>query len=69
MREDRPVHGKLILIVSFALGIAYILAGIGIIVVPADVMGLTDSVKIALGSLLILYGIFRTVRAYKQRTS
>jgi uncharacterized membrane protein HdeD (DUF308 family) len=43
----------------------YVLVGIGIIVAPVNT-GLPDSIKIAFGCLLILYGVFRMVRVYKQ---
>lgn len=43
----------------------YVVLGISVIVLPFE-FGLQKEIKIAFGSILIIYGLFRAVRAYKQ---
>ena len=43
----------------------YVVLGITLIFWPSD-FGLSGEIKIALGIILIVYGLFRAFRAYKQ---
>ncbi len=65
MRRQRPLHEKIVSVFTYLMAAVYVLVGIGIIAAPVNT-GLPDSIKIAFGSLLILYGVFRMVRVYKQ---
>lgn len=65
MREQKPLHEKIILIFSYSMSLVYVLIGVGFVLMPWDV-GMPEGVKIAFGVILIIYGLFRMVRAYKQ---
>jgi hypothetical protein len=65
MRQQKPMHEKIVLFFAYLMAAVYVVLGITLIIWPSD-FGLSDEIKIALGITLIIYGAFRAVRAYKQ---
>jgi hypothetical protein len=65
MRPQKPMHEKIVLFFAYLMAAVYVVLGITLIIWPSD-FGLSDEIKIALGITLIIYGVFRGVRAYKQ---
>jgi uncharacterized membrane protein HdeD (DUF308 family) len=50
-----------------ALGMLYIVMGVGLFAYPIGLLGLPSGVRYPLGILLIIYGCFRVFRAAKAR--
>ncbi len=65
MRQQKPLHEKIVLFFSYLMAAVYVVLGISFIALPFD-FGLSKEIKVAFGSILIVYGVFRAVRAYKQ---
>ncbi len=65
MRQQKPLHEKIVLFFSYLMAAVYVVLGISVIVLPFE-FGLQKEIKVAFGSILVIYGIFRAVRAYKQ---
>lgn len=64
----RPIHEKIVLVFSLLMAIVYVLVGAGIIFWPFPDEILSEGIKTPFGIALIIYGIFRMYRVYKQYT-
>lgn len=65
------LHGALqtmMRLLAAAMGMAYFVAGLFLILFPADPFGLGMTLRVALGVLLMVYGFYRLIRGTRKTT-
>lgn len=62
----KPLHEKIILAFSLLMAVVYVVVGAGILFWPFPVELLSKELKTPFGVALIIYGIFRMYRVYRQ---
>jgi hypothetical protein len=57
---------SLLRLAAAALAAAYVVAGLFLIFIETELIGINPTIRFILGLLLVLYGIYRFVRALKK---